>query len=57
MLNQSHFNSQHVYKIEWQPGLNGYLYWYLDNEIVFGIDGHGLHNLTGALIPVVRSIP
>ncbi len=26
----SAFTGQHIYKIEWQPGPDGYLYWYGD---------------------------
>jgi hypothetical protein len=70
-LNESHFDSTHVYKIEWQPpstgsagagsdgdgdstgseGGAGYVYWYLDDELLFGIDGESLQRRTGAQIP------
>ncbi len=50
-LNASHFESHHVYRLEWQPGKDGYLYWYLDNDLIFGIDGNSPHELTGSLIP------
>ena len=55
-LNETHFSSQHVYKLEWQPGAEGYLYWYLDDELLLGIDGVSLHSLTDSLIPVVSNL-
>ena len=27
-LEQTHFDSHHVYRIEWQPGPYGYIDWY-----------------------------
>eukprot|EP01031_Cornospumella_fuschlensis_P026553 gene26553-32090_t len=51
-LNASHFTSQHVYKLEWQPGSHGYLHWYVDDQHVFGINGSDVHAKTGAVIPV-----
>ena len=51
-LEDTHFESQHVYRVEWQPGENGYLYWYLDDELLLGIDGKSLHEKTGSMIPV-----
>lgn len=55
-LNQTHFDSHHVYRLEWEPGSTaagggGYLEWYLDGEFVFGISGDSLASATGALIP------
>lgn len=53
-LNESHFSSQHIYRLEWQPGSSeggGYLEWYLDNEFIFGINGDSMAELTGAMIP------
>eukprot|EP01038_Epipyxis_sp_PR26KG_P013556 gene13556-18192_t len=50
-LNESHFDSQHIYKLEWQPGINGYLYWYLDDELILGIEGKSLQDVTGSFIP------
>ena len=51
-LNESHFDSHHTYRLEWQPGAAGYLQWFLDGDFVFGIDGRSVAALTGALIPV-----
>jgi len=51
-LDDTHFDNHHVYRIEWQPGpTNGYLDWYLDDELVFGINGNSLQELTGSMIP------
>ncbi|RYY87743.1 hypothetical protein EON63_03560 [archaeon] len=55
VLNSSHFTSQHIYKLEWQPGARGYLHWYVDDEHVFGIQGSEVHKKTGAIIPVVSN--
>lgn len=79
-LNESHFASTHVYRIEWQPPTSGgggsgggesassssinsnsnsssghrdagYIYWYIDDKLIFGIDGESLESKTGAQIP------
>lgn len=42
----------HNYKLEWQPGENGYLMWYLDDKLIFGINGSSVSKLTGGMIPV-----
>jgi beta-glucan synthesis-associated protein KRE6 len=49
-LEDTHFNKFHKYRMEWQAGKQGYLSWFLDDELVFRIDAQAL-NLTGALIP------
>ena len=41
----------HKYRLEWQPGSQGYLEWYLDDKFLFGIDAFVLANATGAIIP------
>ena len=53
VLNETHFETHHKYKLEWQPGSNGYLYWYLDDRIIFGIDGDEVFKINGAMIPMV----
>jgi hypothetical protein len=62
VLNDSHFQSHHTYTLEWQPpnsdkGEDGYLEWYLDDELIMSLPGSSL-SLTGAVIPEVigRSI-
>lgn len=49
-LTESHFTSQHVYRLEWETGPEGFLEWYLDDKFVFRIESSTL-NLTGALMP------
>ncbi|CAB9517136.1 Beta-glucan synthesis-associated protein KRE6 [Seminavis robusta] len=45
-LNQSHFDSHHLYRMEWEPpalnGSGGYLKWFTDDEYVFGFHGQSL---------------
>lgn len=50
-LEATHFESHHVYRLEWEPGVDGYLEWYLDDELIFGIPGSSLQELTGSHIP------
>ena len=50
-LAATHFESHHVYRLEWEPGIDGYLEWYLDDELIFGIPGASLQELTGSHIP------
>jgi hypothetical protein len=52
-LNETHFDSHHKYRLEWQPGPDGYLDWYLDDELLLGIDGDAVDRVTGAQIPTV----
>jgi beta-glucanase (GH16 family) len=49
-LNESHFQGMHVFRLEWQPGEDGYLRWYIDDEFRFGVDGEGLRK-QGTMIP------
>ena len=51
VLQNTHFERSHIYRLEWQPGHYGYLDWYLDDELVFSIEGSSIHELTGAMIP------
>lgn len=41
-INESYFNSLHKFRIEWQPGENGYLKWYVDDDFKFGVDAKSL---------------
>lgn len=51
-LNESHFNSMHTFRLEWQPGTDGgYIHWYMDGKYRFGIEQEGLHAGEGANIP------
>ncbi len=51
-LEDTRFQSHHLYRIEWQPGPDGYLDWYLDDDFIMGIDAKIL-KLTGSIIPEV----
>eukprot|EP00586_Coscinodiscus_wailesii_P020269 CAMPEP_0172498338 /NCGR_PEP_ID=MMETSP1066-20121228/112544_1 /TAXON_ID=671091 /ORGANISM="Coscinodiscus wailesii, Strain CCMP2513" /LENGTH=675 /DNA_ID=CAMNT_0013271577 /DNA_START=211 /DNA_END=2238 /DNA_ORIENTATION=+ len=53
-INKTHFEKQHKYRLEWDPpdesGHGGYLRWFCDDELVYGIRAESLQ-LTGAEIP------
>lgn len=49
-LQDDHFNKKSIYRIEWMPGKDGYLSWYLDNEFVYSIEAKTLEK-SGAIIP------
>lgn len=53
-LNTSHYTNQHLYRVEWEPpaedGSGGYIRWYTDNVLLYGITGSNLHT-TGSEIP------
>jgi beta-glucanase (GH16 family) len=49
-LEPTHFEDQHVYRLEWQPGEKGYIKWYVDDEFVFSMTQKTLAP-TGAKIP------
>ncbi len=53
-LDESYFETQNTYRVEWDPptpGKNdGYVKWYLNGNFVFGISGENL-NITGTSIP------
>jgi hypothetical protein len=50
-LEDTNFLEPHIYRLEWQPGSDGYLHWYLDNIYLFGIEAAALKAATGAIIP------
>jgi len=45
-LNKTHYVDQHIYRVEWEPpeedGSGGYIKWYTDGEMIFGIRGSSL---------------
>lgn len=41
-LDHSHFRDMHTFRIEWQPGEDGYVHWYSDSKFRFGIEQEGL---------------
>ncbi|KAJ1426235.1 beta-glucan synthesis-associated protein-domain-containing protein [Ochromonadaceae sp. CCMP2298] len=45
------YDAFHAYRLEWQPGPGGYLYWYLDDQLLLGLDSASLEELTGAFVP------
>mmetsp|Transcript_14406 Transcript_14406/g.31573 ORF Transcript_14406/g.31573 Transcript_14406/m.31573 type:complete len:421 (+) Transcript_14406:948-2210(+) len=53
-LSQTHFERQHVYRVEWEPsdvnGRGGYVRWFIDGHFVYGIEDYTL-NLTNTMIP------
>lgn len=53
-LNDTHYQHQHVYRVEWEPpaddGTGGYVRWYTDGDFVFGISARSL-DITGTEIP------
>ena len=50
-LGEAYFDSFHKYRLEWQPGDEGYVEWYLDDKLVFGVPAEALRNATGSMIP------
>jgi len=53
-IDESFYNSQKKYRLEWDPPTegkaDGYLKWYVNGEFLFGIKGENL-NITGSSIP------
>jgi len=43
-LVKEHFQGQHIYRLEWIPGRGGHLRWYLDGELIYGINQDALIN-------------
>lgn len=46
-LEAKHFNSSHVYRLEWDiptETTDGYLHWFLDGELILSINGTGVKN-------------
>jgi len=44
-LTETHFNSSHIYRLEWDvptEDKDGYLHWFLDGKLVFAINGTGI---------------
>lgn len=49
-LNDSYWKSPHKFRLEWQPGDDGYVRWYVDDKFRFGIEQAGLDEM-GSKIP------
>ncbi|CAM9999171.1 unnamed protein product, partial [Choristocarpus tenellus] len=41
-LHETHFGSFHTYRVDWEPGEEGYIRWYVDDEFVYGINSQTL---------------
>ena len=48
---ESAFSQGAVFRAEWEPGPGGYLEWYVDGVLVYGVDGAGLREKTGGAVP------
>ena len=49
-IGPEHFEEFHEYTVDWQPGEDGYIKWYIDGVMIHSIDSRTL-NITGGLIP------
>ncbi len=53
-LTDTHYNEQHLYRVEWEPpdvnGTGGYIKWFTDGELTYGVYGDSL-KITGTEIP------
>lgn len=56
MINSSHFEKQHIYRVEWEPPSSnndtsdGYIRWFADDQLVYGITSQTLTK-SGTVIP------
>ena len=41
-LNTSYFDTMKKFRLEWQPGPKGYVHWYVDGVMRFGVENEGL---------------
>lgn len=41
-LAHSFWRRMHTFRLEWQPGPDGYVHWYIDGQFKFGIENEGL---------------
>jgi hypothetical protein len=56
ILSDSHYDEQHLYRVEWEPpnedyGSRGYLKWFIDGKLITGIYGESLQEASGTEIP------
>ncbi|TDH64861.1 hypothetical protein CCR75_001558 [Bremia lactucae] len=54
-LESNAFKSYHLYRLDWSPGPEGYIRWWMDNAFLFEIPGSALNRWVGAVPP--RLIP
>ncbi|CBJ31299.1 Beta-1,6-glucan active enzyme, family GH16 [Ectocarpus siliculosus] len=57
VLSETHFEDLHTYRLDWQPGggddsSKGYLRWYVDDELLYGISDDTLESFHGSQIPL-----
>lgn len=50
-LNETNWEEFSVFRLEWEPGPEGFVRWYADDVFKFGIAAEGLNAATGAQIP------
>lgn len=41
-IDESYFSTTKTFRLEWQPGENGYIHWYVDNKLRFGVEQSSL---------------
>ena len=49
-LNKDHWDNFHTFRMEWKPGKDGYIHWYMDDQYRFGVEGDGLRDMN-SIIP------
>ncbi|ETN03000.1 hypothetical protein PPTG_16032 [Phytophthora nicotianae INRA-310] len=54
-LESNAFKAYHLYRLDWSPGPEGYIRWWLDNNFLFEIPGSSLNKWVGDVPP--RQIP
>ncbi|CEG43044.1 glycosyl family 48 [Plasmopara halstedii] len=54
-LETNAFKSYHLYRLDWSPGPEGYIRWWMDNNFLFEIPGSALNKWVGEVPP--RQIP
>uniref|UniRef100_M4BI64 1,3-beta-glucan synthase n=1 Tax=Hyaloperonospora arabidopsidis (strain Emoy2) TaxID=559515 RepID=M4BI64_HYAAE len=54
-LESNAFKSFHLYRLDWSPGPEGYIRWWMDNSFLFEIPGSALNKWVGDVPP--RRIP
>eukprot|EP00518_Triparma_eleuthera_P009729 CAMPEP_0182469088 /NCGR_PEP_ID=MMETSP1319-20130603/16525_1 /TAXON_ID=172717 /ORGANISM="Bolidomonas pacifica, Strain RCC208" /LENGTH=650 /DNA_ID=CAMNT_0024669355 /DNA_START=103 /DNA_END=2055 /DNA_ORIENTATION=+ len=54
-LSSTHFERAHTFRLHWEPPSessgDGFINWWLDDELIFSINGTSINSVTGAEIP------
>ena len=54
-LSSTHFERAHTFRLHWEPPSessgDGFINWWLDDELIFSINGTSINGVTGAEIP------